>query len=347
MATKKNQIANLPKGLREVVVTRTAVIESMSEDLRTVYYELIEDLNTQAESNIRYYYRTGKRILEILASEKEMEAYIAELTTELDREPTTAEIAGYVGVTEESLPPDYGPGAIEKIAAAWTVDKSMLYKSKAFAEMYPSETELDELCSLETTTGQPIGWGHVIQLISVEDRKTRKRLTNQIVEEALTAQQLADIIQKSSWPGHAGGKRRSGGRPFMQPKTVRAGLVQIRTVSGQWMSRHEEVWAGPDYSVFTELENLPPDELTHEMVDELEQIMTIQAKMATACAKDIVDVNRLITTIKEALEAREQEVAAASRGSRADASAEVVTAAKTAAFRVGGSATKGSAPTRD
>jgi len=113
------------------------------------------------------------------------------------------------------------------------------------------------------------------------------------------------------------------------------------------MSRHEEVWAGNDYSVFAELENLPPDELTHEMVDELEQIMTIQAQMQTACAKDIVDVNRLISTIKEALEAREQEVAAASRSSREDTPAEVTTTARTAAVRVGGSAATGSAPTRD
>lgn len=341
MAKNKGQIAKI----QDVVVARAEVIATMSVDLRRVYYEMIEELNTQAESNIRYYYRTGKRVLEILAAEKELEMYISELTVELDREPTTEEIAEYMGVSVEDVPPDYGPGAIEKIAAAWTVDKSMVYKSKAFAELYPSESEIDDLCGLETSTGQPIGWGHVIQLISVEDSKTRKMLTGQVVEEALTAQQLADVIQKTSWPGHSGGKRRSGGRPFMKPKTVRAGLVQIRTVSGQWVERHREVWAGTEYSVFTELENLPPDELTHEMVDELEQIMTIQAQMQAACAKDIVDVNRLISTIKEVLEEREQEVAASSRSRREDVSAEV-TADRTSAVRVGATrVVSGSAPT--
>lgn len=188
------------------------------------------------------------------------------------------------------------------------MNPSMLYKAKAFNDAY-SEEELNRLCNLKTEAGTLIGWAHVIQLIGIPE-KARPRIQDRVIDEALTAKELATLVKKLY------GQRAAGGRPFMRPKTVKASLVQLRTVSAQWLSRNSDVWNSQDRSLFQELEDMPPEDFTHELVDELEQIAVDQGSMSSACARNAKSATRLMDQVKSALREREQAIAAVIREER-------------------------------
>jgi hypothetical protein len=201
----------------------------------------------------------------------------------------------------EDVGSEYGTGAMKKISRAWTIDPSMLYKAKAFNEAY-SEEDLDRLCSLKTTAGTRIGWSHVIQLLGVS-HSDRDKMQDLIVDEAMTAKELSKLVQKLY------GKRRIGtGRNFQVPKTVRAGFAQLRTASSRWMHQNSSVWVSQEHSFFQKLENMPPNEMTHELVDELEQLIDNQSAMATASSVNADSASRLIDSVKAVLQEREREL---------------------------------------
>ena len=134
-------------------------------------------------------------------------------------------LGGEVNEVTKDVDNLYGAGAMKKISEAWTMNPSMLYKAKAFNDAY-SDKALEKLCSLKSDAGTVIGWAHVIQLLGIP-AKARPAIQERVIDEAMTAKDLGTLVKRLY------GQRRTGGRPFMRPKTVRAGLVQLRTVSSQ------------------------------------------------------------------------------------------------------------------
>lgn len=265
MATKLTR-PNKIKEAKEALAERNKVISDMNTTLRVKYDEMSLRLDEEAARGLRFYHWLGAQVNDVVSDDENV----------------------------------YGTGAMKKISAAWTMNPSMLYKAKAFNDAY-SEEALDQLCDLKSDAGTVIGWAHVIQLVGVEEQ-ARPQLQQRVVDEAMTAKELAALVKQLY------GQRRTGGRPFMKPKTVRAGLVQLRTVSSQWLNRNTDVWNNKDNSLFQELEDLPPEELTYEMVDELEKIVEDQHSMMDACSQNADSASRLMGQVKSVLQEREQEL---------------------------------------
>ena len=236
----------------------------------------------------------------------------------------------------EDVGSEYGTGAMKKISRAWTIDPSMLYKAKAFNEAY-SEEALDRLCRLKTNAGTRIGWSHVIQLLGVSN-VDRDKMQDLIIDEAMTAKELSKLVQQLY------GKRRIGGRNFQVPKTVRAGFAQLRTASSRWMHQNSSVWVSQEHSFFQKLEDMPPNEMTHELVDELEQLIDNQSAMAAASAVNADSAARLIDNVKTVLQERERELTQEIREGKLPPRAEIDTGSGRRA--VGRGPTSGDAPHR-
>jgi len=271
------------KQAKNALIKRNKVVADMNSALSSKYHAMTARLDDVMASGLRFYHWLGGEVNEV--------------TKDVDNL--------------------YGAGAMKKISEAWTMNPSMLYKAKAFNDTY-SEEALERLCNLKTEAGTTIGWAHVIQLIGIPE-KARPRIQDKVIDEAMTAKELAALVKKLY------GQRASGGRPFMRPKTLKAGLVQLRTVSAQWLNRNSDVWNRQDHSLFQELEDMPPEDVTHEMVDELEAIARDQGSMSSACASNAESATRLMDKVKAVLREREQVLAAAIRGERTPSEAAVPT----------------------
>lgn len=190
----------------------------------------------------------------------------------------------------------YGVHAMRKISNAWVVGTSTLYKAKNFYAEY-TEDELDLLCTCKTAAGTYIGWAHVIQLLGVP-RQQRIGMQERIVEEGMSAKALSEVVKE------AYGRRRSGGRKFAVPKTVQAGINQLRNVSAQWLRQNADVWSHQDNSYIQKLATTPPDDLTHDTVEELESLKSNQLAMAAACATNATEAGRMIEQVQNVLDER-------------------------------------------
>lgn len=262
--TDSTTLANLPAHARDFAQRQRKVIESMSPDLQLVYHAIVDRTNRQAELSFRHYHWIGESLIKVQDASK------------------------------------YGSGAVEKIAEASGYDLAVLYKARAFAAAY-TDAELEELIKLRTLSDDKrnsglLSWTHVVQLLSVEDKKTRRVLQERVAREGLTVQALADLIQD-----HFGGKRRGGGRPLARPVSASAGLRQLQSVSGQWLKRQQQVWNGESHSLFEDLAELPPEQYTPETVEALEAVIDTQTSMRDACRKNIEDAQTLLKTIRQRL----------------------------------------------
>jgi hypothetical protein len=292
------------KEAKKALITRNKIVSDMNSALNDKYCEMTARLDAVMASGLRFYHWLGGEVNDVVKN------------------------VGNV----------YGAGAMKKIAEAWTMHPSMLYKSKAFNDAY-SEEALERLCNLKTEAGTLIGWAHVIQLIGIPE-KARPRIQDKVIDEAMTAKELAALVKKLY------GQRASGGRPLMRPKTVKAGLVQLRTVSAQWLNRNSDIWNNQDHSLFQELEEMPPEELTHELVDELEQIAAGQSSMSSACASNAESAARLMDQVKSVLRERDQAIAAVIREERSPSEAAAPPATGTSPRATGRGMASGKAPRR-
>ena len=123
-----------------------------------------------------------------------------------------------------------------KLADNMRLNVSTMRKARAFARLY-STKELDQLCALRRPSGLPLQLGHVLYLLTVEDKKARTALQRQAATEGWTSPELYAEIRRH----HRGGPRRQGGRPVRVPGNVAGCLRKIVVDGGPWLRRTEEV----------------------------------------------------------------------------------------------------------
>ena len=108
------------------------------------------------------------------------------------------------------------------------LSRDQVEKARKFAAMY-SEEELEALCSLNVSrTGKSVTKCHVIRLLAVHSKRTRRRLEKQAVRHGWSVQRLGQEITKS-------GKSSQGGRRPKRPATVDEALGHIERLAQQWV----------------------------------------------------------------------------------------------------------------
>src|SRR5262245_36855923 len=84
---------------------------------------------------------------------------------------------------------------IRAMAEKHRLTPDAIRKDERFAELYSTE-DLEALCSLRGRDGKPLAYTHVIQLITVKNRRVREQLQRRAAREGLTAKDLSRVIQE-------------------------------------------------------------------------------------------------------------------------------------------------------
>ncbi len=112
----------------------------------------------------------------------------------------------------------------KEFAAEHRVSLNALRWEKRFASRY-TERQVKSLCRLRRPNGLPLHWGHVMYLLSVDDKAQRRELELRAAEHGWTAPELNDAIpdefRHMTQPGH--------GRPLRTPRSPASGLRQLRS----------------------------------------------------------------------------------------------------------------------
>ena len=122
-------------------------------------------------------------------------------------------------------------------------DKSaeiLLWCARKFAAEY-TEQEAERLCRDAAEAGTSLSWSHVRALLAVQDRRLRRAMEKQCVENRWTTRQLRRKIQeKKGFPPEGGGR-------IDRPGTLDEAVQQFMQESRAWLRRCRKVWFGePD-----------------------------------------------------------------------------------------------------
>lgn len=173
----------------------------------------------------------------------------------------------------------YGEGAVETLAAALNCTPSALYEYRRIAESYTTE-EIKRMLALRTAGGNCLSYNH-FNLISPTEGAERKALITRIIEEDLSVDQLALIIQDKH-----GGKRSRGGRKPQSPKTISAGLHQLNKFSED-VGKRMGIW---DVAIFDRMVKGPSDDLDEKL---LKSVHNTQTELQTLLSNVNVMMDKL------------------------------------------------------
>jgi len=166
----------------------------------------------------------------------------------------------------------YGKGVTAKLAERHSISESDVFAARQFADRY-SEEELDELIDTCQSAGFPLGKSHVAKLITVKDKRERKRLQRECIQESWTAKTLQANLRGMY------GKRSPGGGKVRPPKSVDDAERKIAHLCKKLLDLHEAMKsADPDSDEECGVSDLP-----EELRKQLARTMTQVNKLAAVC----------------------------------------------------------------
>lgn len=141
--------------------------------------------------------------------------------------------------------------------------------------------------------GFQIHWGHIEQLLSLPNHRTRLRWARQAARTRLDPSALADQIAHASGrtPGSGHGRRHE------MPETLHLQIKQMHDKTADWLRRYETVWDGPDLSVMNNLQNCDPTDLMNldlQRLHDLNANLVLLEANATAFKTRLQEVVRAI-----------------------------------------------------
>ena len=92
-----------------------------------------------------------------------------------------------------------------------------------------------------------------------------------------------------------------------------AQIRQVHKTTKTWIDKNEAIWNGEaadDKNVFTNVMNMPPDEMDEELLDLLTEVQELMATMSEAAHTNVALVKRVKEHVKGCLKKREKAEAA-------------------------------------
>jgi hypothetical protein len=183
------------------------------------------------------------------------------------------------------------PGAAEELAKEHNCSQVTLYKARQFAEMY-SQDELKELLSLRKPDGQPLGIGHVYQLIQVEGRGDRKKLQKKAARNSWSSRKLKEERKHK----HGYKVATKVGRKPRRAANSDEALLQLAQHADQWMR-----WA--DALATTLPEEDPSDQFT---LGDLKESVRDRLKAVTSAMQELAGTLQRLNVRKKNSEQAQQ-----------------------------------------
>ena len=144
----------------------------------------------------------------------------------------------------------YSKGVTIRFANRLGKGRDYVDKARQFAASY-TEEQLDELCSLQRPDGMPLGRTHVVALLSVKDKRQRKRLQRRAAGEGWGTRRLGEEITAIQ------GRHSSGGRRPREPDSAKDAVAQIVKMCERWGRWYEGFEREEDETAGVSLEDLP------------------------------------------------------------------------------------------
>lgn len=255
------------KGPAQAGEARNAAIEQMSKRLTRKFQQLERQINDIRAENLRYYHKIGQICLEI-----------------------------------KNNPGDYegldGTPGLQLMESALSTHVRTLRRAASFAELY-TQAQLEKLIGLKNKdTEFQLHWGHIGPLLTVEDTEQRAQFATQAVAAQWDPTQLHKVIkrQENRSPGH--------GRSHEIPATVAKQLSQMVNLSHQYISKNDTVWVCDTNNVFANIMNLPADQVTEDMAEDLTVLQEDVQRIRTAAEANIAVIARTVEYVRGVLQTR-------------------------------------------
>ena len=188
----------------------------------------------------------------------------------------------------------------ETLAERVGLHSRILRDCMAFAGKY-DEAKVDELIEHGLT------WTHVVHLLSLRTEEEREAFLERVTKEGLTATALHKEIMEELGNRRAGsGKQRKMPEP---PKTLKSGLKRAADKVTRLNDEHEHALFCDDYDLAEEIENEPPDEITKETGDNVDQLIKSYEQLAKSAAKIVNSLREARPRIDRVMEERERAAA--------------------------------------
>lgn len=252
-----------------IVEVRTEALEKMNSNLRTKFVKLERSVNDLRADNLRYYYQIGQICEEIRSNPDK-----------------------YQGTD--------GTAGLKLVEMALSTQARTLRKAAAFARDIDEE-ELEELISwYHTDTNFQLNWGHISFLLTLDSREKRSQYAEIAIEEMLDPPALHARIKRQT--GRAGGH----GRTHQMPATVAAQIRQMHKMAKDWMGKHTNIWNGEQESVFGNIMNITPEDVTDEMIELLTETESLLNEISDAATENNRKAARALEHLRGIVAARSE-----------------------------------------
>jgi hypothetical protein len=232
---------------------RRDALEGMNKALRAEFDVIERMLNLQARRTVRFYHRLGARL--------------------------------------DSIATGYGQGAVERIANATAVSMTTIYRAWALFRWMPKKDALEGLLKRRGANGKPLGWSHLLTLLSVGEDQ-RKKLLEDVLEHGLTVRQLGVRIAGLNSPA------KTEPLPY-PPRGFARALKRIDAMAGQLAER----LAAPfDLRILEPLARIN-DAVESEVLDRIAKARQTLAAVATEAARRaqaLADLEARLATLADA-----------------------------------------------
>ena len=156
--------------------------------------------------------------------------------------------------------------AVEYLSASISYEPNTLYKANVFLNNY-TDSEYELLVKRLRPNGESLTWSHVLELLTVSDKRHRARLESIAANEGLTAADLRELIREEVNNGQS--QRPGAGRPFPKPKNFKE-FVKVSQRDIDYNCRKFDAISLP--ALEKEME-LPPDQVNKKRLTLVTDLM--------------------------------------------------------------------------
>jgi len=179
----------------------------------------------------------------------------------------------------------FGKKVLERFAIALGYDTSNVLATAAQVyERWPTKAAFREVLKMKNEADNRLTWTHLAHLASFKDEKMLMRMATQALRKNWTARQLYKEIQNQCGSSNAAG----AGPPHKLLKNPADAMTHIVTLCGDLVKQFDNKWFCKGFDLGKELEKLPPDKVTSDLVKQVEktrkQMRAVQAKLSAAQA---------------------------------------------------------------
>ena len=181
----------------------------------------------------------------------------------------------------------YGKKVLERFSIALGYDTpNVLSTAAQVYERWPTKAAFREVLKMKNEADNRLTWTHLAHLASYKDEKKLMQMAAKALRKNWTARRLYQEIQNQ-----CGSTKNAPGQgpPHKVPKAPADAMTHMTSLCVDLVKQFDNKWFCKGFDLGKELEKLPPDQVTSDLVKQVEQtrkhMRDVQAKLSEAQSK--------------------------------------------------------------